>query len=127
MCMYLRVLSKDHLIIIAGPSGMVRRTSSSKMYHMLTVEAPITKVIHILMAAKENSPLYIAQALDKVNGKILWYSDDISEQLFGFSSRADFKTVLIKAVFNGRFPEDNGLRYRRYTLRYAWYVNALPI
>ena len=54
------------LIIIAGPSGMVRRTSSSKMYHMLTVEAPITKVIHILMAAKENSPLYIAQALDKV-------------------------------------------------------------
>ena len=62
-------VSLGTLIIIAGPSGMVRRTSSSKMYHMLTVEAPITKVIHILMAAKENSPLYIAQALDKVHIK----------------------------------------------------------
>jgi len=49
---------------VAG--GMIRRTSSSKMYHMLTVEAPITKVINILMSAKENSPLYVAQALDKV-------------------------------------------------------------
>ena len=45
---------------------MVRRTSSSKMYHTLSVEAPITKVIHILMSARESSPLYIAQALDKV-------------------------------------------------------------
>lgn len=44
----------------------VRRTSSSKTYHTLSVEAPITKVIHILMSARESSPLYIAQALDKV-------------------------------------------------------------
>ena len=36
------------------------------MYHTLSVEAPITKVIHILMSARESSPLYIAQALDKV-------------------------------------------------------------
>ena len=49
---------------------MIRRTSSSKMYHMLTVEAPITKVIHILMSAKENSPLYVAQALDKVKNVV---------------------------------------------------------
>ena len=50
---------------------MVRRTSSSKMYHTLTVEAPITKVIHILMSVRESSPLYIAQALDKVKSTLL--------------------------------------------------------
>ncbi|XP_059082020.1 high affinity cAMP-specific and IBMX-insensitive 3',5'-cyclic phosphodiesterase 8A-like isoform X2 [Tigriopus californicus] len=42
-----------------------RRQSNAKM-HSLSVEAPITKVINIILAAQENSPLYIAQALDRV-------------------------------------------------------------
>ena len=46
---------------------MMRRTSSAKIYHHLSVEAPITKVINILMSARESSPPYIAQALDKVS------------------------------------------------------------
>ena len=50
--------------------NMVRRTSSSRMYHTLSVEAPITKVMHILMSARESSPLYIAQALDKVHSTL---------------------------------------------------------
>ena len=45
----------------------MRRTSSAKIYHHLSVEAPITKVINILMSARESSPPYIAQALDKVS------------------------------------------------------------
>ena len=32
----------------------------------MSVEAPITKVINIILAAQENQPSYIAQALDKV-------------------------------------------------------------
>ena len=43
-----------------------RRQSVAKMQHH-TVEAPITKVISIILAAQENSPQYIAQALDKVS------------------------------------------------------------
>ena len=48
-------------------ASMIRRTSSAKIYHHLSVEAPITKVISILMSAKESSPPYVAQALDKVS------------------------------------------------------------
>jgi len=32
----------------------------------MSVEAPITKVINIILAAQENCPAYVAQALDKV-------------------------------------------------------------
>lgn len=32
----------------------------------MTIEAPITKVISLITAAQENSPIYIAQTLDKV-------------------------------------------------------------
>lgn len=46
-------------------ASMIRRMSSSKM-HALSVEAPITKVINIILSARENSPIYVAQALDKV-------------------------------------------------------------
>ncbi len=44
----------------------MRRQSAAKI-HSLSVEAPITKVINIILAAQENSPQYIAQALDKVS------------------------------------------------------------
>ena len=42
-----------------------RRQSGAKL-HSLSVEAPITKVVNLLLAVQENSPQYIAQALDKV-------------------------------------------------------------
>ena len=44
---------------------MVRRQSLVKL-HALTIEAPITRVINIITAAQETSPMYIAQALEKV-------------------------------------------------------------
>ncbi len=50
--------------VVSGGGG-ARRQSVAKMQHH-TVEAPITKVIGIILAAQENSPQYIAQALDKV-------------------------------------------------------------
>ena len=54
-------------------ASMIRRTSSAKIYHHLSVEAPITKVISILMSAKESSPPYVAQALDKVSYNVSTY------------------------------------------------------
>ena len=56
-------------VLILGSSNVMsmshRRPSGAKL-HSLAVEAPMTKVINIILAAQENSPLYIAQALDKV-------------------------------------------------------------
>ena len=57
--------------LIPGSSNVMsmmshRRPSGAKL-HSLAVEAPMTKVINIILAAQENSPLYIAQALDKVS------------------------------------------------------------
>ncbi|CAL1526430.1 unnamed protein product, partial [Lymnaea stagnalis] len=43
-----------------------RRRESIVKAHSMTIEAPITKVINIINAAQENSPLTVAQALDKV-------------------------------------------------------------
>uniref|UniRef100_A0A2C9K9X0 Phosphodiesterase n=1 Tax=Biomphalaria glabrata TaxID=6526 RepID=A0A2C9K9X0_BIOGL len=43
-----------------------RRRESVVRTHSMTIEAPITKVINIINAAQENSPLTVAQALDKV-------------------------------------------------------------
>ena len=45
--------------------GSGRRSSSSKI-PALSIEAPITKVINLLVAAQENSPPDVAQALEKV-------------------------------------------------------------
>ena len=44
---------------------MIKRPSSGKHFS-LSIEAPITKVINIILAAQENQPTYIVQALDKV-------------------------------------------------------------
>lgn len=49
----------------ANSANYLRRPSSHKQYSM-SIEAPITKVINIILAAQENQPSYIAQALDKV-------------------------------------------------------------
>ena len=53
-------------------SSMSHRRPSGAKLHSLAVEAPMTKVINIILAAQENSPLYIAQALDKV---YFWRTD----------------------------------------------------
>ena len=55
----------NSIYISANSSNYLRRPSSHKQYSM-SVEAPITKVINIILAAQENQPSYIAQALDKV-------------------------------------------------------------
>ncbi|XP_045110107.1 high affinity cAMP-specific and IBMX-insensitive 3',5'-cyclic phosphodiesterase 8A-like isoform X2 [Portunus trituberculatus] len=47
-----------------GPQGIIRRQSLVKL-HSLTIEAPITRVFSIISAAQENSPAYVAQALER--------------------------------------------------------------
>lgn len=61
--------------------GYPRRQSIAKTYSM-TIEAPITKVINLITAAQENSPIYIAQALDKVL-EILRSTELYSPQFLG--------------------------------------------
>lgn len=48
-----------------GTQNIIRRHSLVKL-HSLTIEAPITRVFNIITAAQENSPAYVAQALEKV-------------------------------------------------------------
>ncbi|XP_056146450.1 high affinity cAMP-specific and IBMX-insensitive 3',5'-cyclic phosphodiesterase 8B [Lampris incognitus] len=43
-----------------------RRNSSVARIHSMTIEAPITKVISIISAAQENSPVSVVEALDRV-------------------------------------------------------------
>ncbi|XP_066469611.1 high affinity cAMP-specific and IBMX-insensitive 3',5'-cyclic phosphodiesterase 8B [Tiliqua scincoides] len=43
-----------------------RRYSSMARIHSMTIEAPITKVINIINSAQENSPVTVAEALDRV-------------------------------------------------------------
>ncbi|XP_010013135.1 PREDICTED: high affinity cAMP-specific and IBMX-insensitive 3',5'-cyclic phosphodiesterase 8B [Nestor notabilis] len=49
-----------------APSLPTRRYSSMARIHSMTIEAPITKVINIINAAQENSPITVAEALDRV-------------------------------------------------------------
>ncbi|KAJ8393093.1 hypothetical protein AAFF_G00067760 [Aldrovandia affinis] len=46
--------------------GSQRRNSSMARIHSMTIEAPITKVINIINAAQESSPMPVAEALDRV-------------------------------------------------------------
>ncbi|XP_024417453.3 high affinity cAMP-specific and IBMX-insensitive 3',5'-cyclic phosphodiesterase 8A isoform X3 [Desmodus rotundus] len=43
-----------------------RQHSSMARVHSMTIEAPITKVINIINAAQENSPMPVTEALDRV-------------------------------------------------------------
>ncbi|XP_048187353.1 high affinity cAMP-specific and IBMX-insensitive 3',5'-cyclic phosphodiesterase 8B isoform X3 [Perognathus longimembris pacificus] len=49
-----------------APSLQTRRYPSMARIHSMTIEAPITKVINIINAAQENSPVTVAEALDRV-------------------------------------------------------------
>uniref|UniRef100_A0A452TE85 Phosphodiesterase n=2 Tax=Ursidae TaxID=9632 RepID=A0A452TE85_URSMA len=50
----------------SAPSLQNRRYPSMARIHSMTIEAPITKVINIINAAQENSPVTVAEALDRV-------------------------------------------------------------
>ncbi|GAB0203910.1 high affinity cAMP-specific and IBMX-insensitive 3',5'-cyclic phosphodiesterase 8B [Grus japonensis] len=50
----------------SASSLQTRRYSSMARIHSMTIEAPITKVINIINAAQENSPVTVAEALDRV-------------------------------------------------------------
>ncbi|XP_069179939.1 high affinity cAMP-specific and IBMX-insensitive 3',5'-cyclic phosphodiesterase 8A isoform X3 [Procambarus clarkii] len=60
-----RNLNFETLNILEGTQNIIRRQSLVKL-HSLTIEAPITRVFNIITAAQENSPAYVAQALEKV-------------------------------------------------------------
>ena len=49
-----------------GRPVLSRPRSSGGKHYSLSIEAPITKVINIILAAQENQPSYVVQALDKV-------------------------------------------------------------
>uniref|UniRef100_A0A8C5S7S5 Phosphodiesterase n=1 Tax=Laticauda laticaudata TaxID=8630 RepID=A0A8C5S7S5_LATLA len=50
----------------AATSLQNHRYSSIARIHSMTIEAPITKVINIINSAQENSPVTVAEALDRV-------------------------------------------------------------
>uniref|UniRef100_A0A8U8ANL8 Phosphodiesterase n=1 Tax=Geospiza parvula TaxID=87175 RepID=A0A8U8ANL8_GEOPR len=52
------------LLCFATGSSQRRRSSMARV-HSMTIEAPITKVINIINAAQESSPLPVAEALDR--------------------------------------------------------------
>ncbi|CAG5127585.1 unnamed protein product, partial [Candidula unifasciata] len=56
----------DSGISLTSMMPFSRRRESIVRGHSMNIEAPITKVINIINAAQENSPLSVAQALDKV-------------------------------------------------------------
>ncbi|KAK8373344.1 hypothetical protein O3P69_019980 [Scylla paramamosain] len=84
----IRSLSSD------GPQGIIRRQSLVKL-HSLTIEAPITRVFSIISAAQENSPAYVAQALERAI-EILRSTELYSPQLI--SSAAVETSVASRSV-----------------------------
>ncbi|XP_069322665.1 high affinity cAMP-specific and IBMX-insensitive 3',5'-cyclic phosphodiesterase 8A isoform X3 [Eulemur rufifrons] len=50
----------------SGEASSQRRHSSMARIHSMTIEAPITKVINIINAAQESSPMPVTEALDRV-------------------------------------------------------------
>lgn len=79
-----RLKDTDYSIVNGGVYGFPRRRESVTKIHSMTIEAPITKVINIINAAQENSPITVVQALDRVL-EILrtseLYSPYLSQQL----------------------------------------------
>lgn len=50
---------------LCSEAGLNRRQSFAK-FHAMTLEPPITKVINMILATQEQSPLFVVQALDRV-------------------------------------------------------------
>ncbi|XP_022241098.1 high affinity cAMP-specific and IBMX-insensitive 3',5'-cyclic phosphodiesterase 8A-like isoform X4 [Limulus polyphemus] len=68
---------------LCSEAGMNRRQSLARL-HTMTIEAPITKVINMLLATQENSPNFVAKDIDKIL-EILRTSDLYSPQLLGLN------------------------------------------
>uniref|UniRef100_A0A673X5A2 Phosphodiesterase n=1 Tax=Salmo trutta TaxID=8032 RepID=A0A673X5A2_SALTR len=62
---YLFISSPITFVLMFTGSSQ-RRHSSMARIHSMTIEAPITKVINIINAAQESSPMPVAEALDRV-------------------------------------------------------------
>lgn len=68
---------------LCSEAGMNRRQSLARL-HTMTIEAPITKVINMLLATQENSPNFVAKDIEKIL-EILRTSDLYSPQFLGFN------------------------------------------
>ena len=62
---HLTLSTESYFTIFCCFSVNSRRCSSSKIPSM-SIQAPITRVINLIMQAQENSPHDVAMALDKV-------------------------------------------------------------
>uniref|UniRef100_A0A8C2YH01 Phosphodiesterase n=1 Tax=Coturnix japonica TaxID=93934 RepID=A0A8C2YH01_COTJA len=61
-----RVAELGTVSALSHAGSSQRRHSSMARIHSMTIEAPITKVINIINAAQESSPMPVAEALDRV-------------------------------------------------------------
>uniref|UniRef100_A0A8D2NDY9 Phosphodiesterase n=1 Tax=Zonotrichia albicollis TaxID=44394 RepID=A0A8D2NDY9_ZONAL len=106
-----QVLYFFHVIIFIAftPSLQTRRYSSMARIHSMTIEAPITKVINIINAAQENSPITVAEALDRVL-EILRTTELYSPQL-GTKDEDPHTSDLVGGLMNDGLRRLSGNEY----------------
>uniref|UniRef100_A0A8C3NJN4 Phosphodiesterase n=1 Tax=Geospiza parvula TaxID=87175 RepID=A0A8C3NJN4_GEOPR len=92
-----------------SPSLQTRRYSSMARIHSMTIEAPITKVINIINAAQENSPITVAEALDRVL-EILRTTELYSPQL-GTKDEDPHTSDLVGGLMNDGLRRLSGNEY----------------
>ncbi|XP_041342054.1 high affinity cAMP-specific and IBMX-insensitive 3',5'-cyclic phosphodiesterase 8B isoform X9 [Pyrgilauda ruficollis] len=92
-----------------APSLQTRRYSSMARIHSMTIEAPITKVINIINAAQENSPITVAEALDRVL-EILRTTELYSPQL-GTKDEDPHTSDLVGGLMNDGLRRLSGNEY----------------
>ncbi|NXJ68705.1 PDE8B phosphodiesterase, partial [Rostratula benghalensis] len=92
-----------------APSLQTRRYSSMARIHSMTIEAPITKVINIINAAQENSPITVAEALDRVL-EILRTTELYSPQL-GTKDEDPHTSDLVGGLMTGGLRRLSGNEY----------------
>ncbi|NWX61122.1 PDE8B phosphodiesterase, partial [Promerops cafer] len=92
-----------------APSLQTRRYSSMARIHSMTIEAPITKVINIINAAQENSPITVAEALDRVL-EILRTAELYSPQL-GTKDEDPHTSDLVGGLMNDSLRRLSGNEY----------------
>uniref|UniRef100_A0A8C3QIV2 Phosphodiesterase n=1 Tax=Cyanoderma ruficeps TaxID=181631 RepID=A0A8C3QIV2_9PASS len=93
----------------SSPSLQTRRYSSMARIHSMTIEAPITKVINIINAAQENSPITVAEALDRVL-EILRTTELYSPQL-GTKDEDPHTSDLVGGLMNDGLRRLSGNEY----------------
>ncbi|RWS28415.1 high affinity cAMP-specific and IBMX-insensitive 3':5'-cyclic phosphodiesterase 8B-like isoform X3 [Leptotrombidium deliense] len=106
-------------------SGLNRRHSFAK-FHAMTIEAPISKVINILMATQENSPVFVAQALDKVLD-ILRGSELYSPPITGFQQPNKEDDQVTSDLFTGLIHSNKATGIRRMSHEQVVQKNSLGV